>query len=287
MHPKRDGGAHRQVGGAFELRMIRAEAGDCARAAGIDLNLDLIGERKRHHQTLDIVVTVGTPRSHAQHEIDLGRRKRREIDHGEALYPNPDPHPGLLAARPKDRGRDRDMELRMPDQRLKVLIEAGNIQARVAELGAQITRDYAGKRLTLVGVLKGSFVFLADLMRAIDLPLAVDFIAISSYQGTQSTGVVQITADLSWPIEGQEVVIVEDIIDTGLTMRYLLENLATRQPASLKVASLLVKPSRAVVKVPVTYRGFEIPDEFVVGYGLDCNGKWRNLPFIGVIERSQ
>jgi hypoxanthine phosphoribosyltransferase len=175
----------------------------------------------------------------------------------------------------------------MPEQQLRALIDAQRIQTRVRELGAQITRDYAGRPLTLVGVLKGSFVFLADLMRAIELPLAVDFIAISSYQGTHSTGVVQITSDLSWPIEGQDVVVVEDIIDTGLTMRYLLENLATRQPASLKVASLLVKPSRALVEVSVDYRGFDIPDEFAVGYGLDCDGKWRNLPFIGVIDRKK
>ncbi len=166
----------------------------------------------------------------------------------------------------------------------EVLISADRIKARVAEMGAQIRRDYAGRPLTLVGVLKGSFVFLADLMRAIDLPLTVDFISISSYEGTRSTGIVQITGDLTRPIEGQEVVVVEDIVDTGLTMRYLLDNLATRKPASLRAAALLVKPSRVRVQIPIDYRGFEIDDEFVVGYGLDCDGKYRNLPYIGVFQ---
>ncbi len=174
--------------------------------------------------------------------------------------------------------------MRTSDARPQVLIGADRIQARVAEMGAQISRDYAGRPLTLVGVLKGSFVFLADLMRAIDLPLTVDFISISSYEGTRSTGIVQITGDLSRPIEGQEVVVVEDIVDTGLTMRYLLDNLATRKPASLRVAALLVKPSRARAQIPVAYLGFEIADEFVVGYGLDCDGRYRNLPYIGVIR---
>ncbi len=172
----------------------------------------------------------------------------------------------------------------MSSERPKILIGADRIQTRVAEMGAQISRDCAGRPLTLVGVLKGSFVFLADLMRAIDLPLAVDFISISSYLGTRSSGVVQITADLSWPIEGRDVIVVEDIVDTGLTMRYLLDNLATRKPASLRVAALLVKPARARVRIPVDYRGFDIADEFVVGYGLDCDGKYRNLPYIGVIR---
>ncbi len=171
-----------------------------------------------------------------------------------------------------------------PSPRVDVLIGADRIQARVAEMGAQISRDCAARPLTLVGVLKGSFVFLADLMRAVDLPVTVDFIAISSYQGTNTSGVVQITADLSWPIEGKDVIVVEDIVDTGLTMRYLLDNLATRRPASLRVAALLVKPTRARVQIPVDYRGFDIANEFVVGYGLDWDGKYRNLPYIGVIR---
>jgi hypoxanthine phosphoribosyltransferase len=167
---------------------------------------------------------------------------------------------------------------------IDVLISAEQIQARVKALGQQLTRDYADQPLTLVGVLKGSFVFMADLMRCIALPLVVDFIAISSYEGKTSTGVVQITSDLSRPIEGQHVVVVEDIVDTGLTMRYLLENLATRKPASLKVCSLLEKPTRARVKTPIDYLGFTIGDDFVVGYGLDHDGRWRNLPFIGLVR---
>ncbi len=165
---------------------------------------------------------------------------------------------------------------------MDVLIPEADVRARVRALGEQIARDYAGRSLVVVGVLKGSFIFLADLVRAIDLPLTVDFIGISSYQGTSSTGVVQITSDLGRPIEGKDVLLVEDIVDTGLTMRYLLENLATRGPASLKVCALLEKPTRARVNVPIDYRGFVIGDEFVVGYGLDRDGRMRNLPFVGV-----
>jgi hypoxanthine phosphoribosyltransferase len=163
-----------------------------------------------------------------------------------------------------------------------VLISADQLAARVKALGREITRDHEGKPLVVVGVLKGSFIFLADLVRAIELPLSIDFIGITSYQGSTSTGVVQITSDLTRPIEGKDVLLVEDIVDTGLSMRYLLDNLATRQPASLRVCALLEKPSRARVKVPVHYRGFVIADEFVVGYGLDWDGKMRNLPFVGV-----
>jgi hypoxanthine phosphoribosyltransferase len=163
-----------------------------------------------------------------------------------------------------------------------VLIPADRIAARVAELGQQITRDHAGKPLVVIGVLKGSFIFLADLVRAIDLPVSIDFIGITSYQGTSTTGVVQITSDLTRPIEGKDVLLVEDIVDTGLSMRYLLDNLATRQPASLRVCALLEKPARARVQVPIDYRGFVIGDEFVVGYGLDWDGRLRNLPFVGV-----
>jgi hypoxanthine phosphoribosyltransferase len=163
-----------------------------------------------------------------------------------------------------------------------VLISKEDLDARVRALGEQITRDHQGRSLVVVGVLKGSFIFLADLVRAIDLPIAIDFIGISSYQGTSSTGVVKITSDLTRPIEGKDVLLVEDIVDTGLSMRYLLDNLATRRPASVKVCALLEKPSRARVTVPIDYRGFVIGDEFVVGYGLDWDGKMRNLPFVGV-----
>ena len=166
--------------------------------------------------------------------------------------------------------------------RIDVLIGEADLRARVEALGRDITRDYAGRSLVVVGVLKGSFVFLADLVRAIDLPVAVEFIGISSYEGTTTTGAVKITSDLSRPIEGKDVLLVEDIVDTGLTMRYLLGNLGTRAPASLEVCALLEKPARAQVTVPIRYRGFVIGDEFVVGYGLDWDGRMRNLPYIGV-----
>jgi hypoxanthine phosphoribosyltransferase len=163
-----------------------------------------------------------------------------------------------------------------------VLIPEERIRARVRELGAEIARDYAGRPLVVVGVLKGSFVFVADLVRAIDLPVLVEFIGISSYQGTRSTGIVQITSDLGRSIEGMDVLLVEDIVDTGLTMKYLLENLETRRPASVKICALLEKPARAQVAIPIAYRGFVIDDVFVVGYGLDWDGRMRNLPFVGV-----
>ena len=169
-----------------------------------------------------------------------------------------------------------------PSGRVDVLIPEAELRARVRALGAEIARDYAGRSLVVVGVLKGSFIFLADLVRAIDLPLVVDFVGISSYEGTASSGVVKITSDLGRPIEGKDVLLVEDIVDTGLTMRYLLDNLATRSPASLEVCALLEKPSRARVTIPIAYRGFVIGDEFVVGYGLDWDGRMRNLPYVGV-----
>ncbi|HET6437835.1 MAG TPA: hypoxanthine phosphoribosyltransferase [Anaeromyxobacter sp.] len=168
------------------------------------------------------------------------------------------------------------------DTPVDVLISEKDLRARVAAMGAEISRDYKDRPLVLIGVLKGSFIFLADLVRAIDLPVMVDFIGISSYQGTRSTGVVQITSDLSRPIEGKHVLLVEDIVDTGLTMRYLLDNLGTRRPESVRIAALLEKPARAQVKIPIDYRGFVIGDDFVVGYGLDWDGKLRNLPYVGI-----
>lgn len=167
---------------------------------------------------------------------------------------------------------------------VEVLLPEERVRARVAELGAAITRDYAGRALKLVGVLKGSFMFLADLARAVDLPVQVDFIGTSSYQGATTSGVVRITTDLSCPIAGEHVLLVEDIVDTGLTVRYLLDNLGTRGPASVGVCALLRKPARARLPVPVAYTGFEIPDAFVVGYGLDRDGRFRNLPYIGVVR---
>jgi len=168
---------------------------------------------------------------------------------------------------------------------IATLLDEGTIAERVRALGAQITKDYAGKKLVLVCVLKGSFVFTADLARAVDLPLRVEFLGVRSYgEGTHSTGVVQITQDLSKPIEGEDILIVEDIVDTGLTIAHLLELLGTRKPASLKVCALLHKPARTRVEVPIDYLGFTIEDRFVVGYGLDWSERYRNLPMIGVVE---
>jgi len=175
----------------------------------------------------------------------------------------------------------------IPDKKLSILIDAAKIAARIKELGAQITKEYRGRGedLVVVGVLKGSFIFLADLVRAIELPITTEFIGIASYGNeTKSSGVVQITSDLTKPIDGKHVIVVEDIIDTGLTIDYLLENLSTRHPASVKVCALLHKPDRTVKKVPIDYLGFTIPNQFVVGYGLDFAQRYRNLPFIGLVE---
>jgi hypoxanthine phosphoribosyltransferase len=170
-------------------------------------------------------------------------------------------------------------------EELDVLFSQEQIAARVRELAAQIERDHRGQDVVLVGVLKGAFVFLGDLARAIDLPLAVDFINLSSYgEATESSGVVKITSDLSRPIEGKHVIIVEDVVDTGLTMRYLLDNFATRHPASVKICALLHKPSRARTRIPIQYLGFVAPDVFLVGYGLDAGEKFRNVPFIGIVK---
>ncbi len=174
---------------------------------------------------------------------------------------------------------------RVQGEDVAVLLSEEQLARRIAEMGAAITRDYAGRPLKLVGVLKGSYVFMADLSRAIDLPVKVDFIGTTSYQGTKSSGVVRITNDLSRPIEGEDLLLVEDIVDTGLTMKYLLENLRTRGPASVGVGALLRKPSRAQVTVAVDHVGFDIPDEFVVGFGLDWDGRFRNLPYLGVVRR--
>jgi len=172
------------------------------------------------------------------------------------------------------------------DNQVNVMFDEAKLQARLKELGAEITRDYKGQNLIVVGVLKGSVLFFADLVRQIDLPLSIDFLGLSSYgSGTASSGVVRITNDLAKPIEGAHVLVVEDIVDTGLTMQFLLENLKTRKPASVKICTLLEKPSRAKAKIPLHYTGFVIPDEFVVGYGLDFDEKFRNLPFIGVMRR--
>lgn len=171
-------------------------------------------------------------------------------------------------------------------ERLVTMLSADQIAARVRELGAQIAEEYKDRNLVLVVVLKGSFVFAADLCRAIDTHLRIDFLGVRSYgEGTESSGVVQITQDLSRPIAGEDVIIVEDIVDTGLTIAHLMDLFRTRGPKSVKVCSLLHKPARAKVAVNVDFLGFTMEDKFVVGYGLDFAEKYRNLPYIGVIER--
>jgi hypoxanthine phosphoribosyltransferase len=168
----------------------------------------------------------------------------------------------------------------------EVLVDEAAIQAKVAELGARISADYAGRQLTLVSVLKGSLPFMADLMRALALPVRIDLMEVSSYGGaaTESSGLVRILKDLSSSIEGQDVLIVEDIIDTGLTLNYLLRYLRGKNPASLRICTLLDKPARRLVDIPVDYIGFTIPDRFVVGYGLDYGEFYRNLRFVGVLR---
>lgn len=166
-----------------------------------------------------------------------------------------------------------------------VLLDEATIQARVRELGAEIARDYAGKRIVLVGILRGAVVFMADLIRAIDAPVMIDFIAVSSYgRSTKSSGVVRIFKDLNESIEGEHVIIVEDIIDSGLTLTYLVDLLQRRNPADLRVCSFLLKERPRDRDVAIDYVGFRIPDEFVVGYGLDYAGEYRNLPMLGVLD---
>jgi hypoxanthine phosphoribosyltransferase len=168
----------------------------------------------------------------------------------------------------------------------EVLISEADIQARVAELGRSISADYAGQELTLVSVLKGSLPFMADLMRAISVPVRIDLMEVSSYGGTatESSGLVRILKDLSASIDGQDVLIVEDIIDTGLTLNYLLRYLRGKNPRTLRICTLLDKPARRLVEIPVDYVGFTIPDRFVVGYGLDYGEVYRNLRFVGVLR---
>jgi hypoxanthine phosphoribosyltransferase len=167
----------------------------------------------------------------------------------------------------------------------EVLISSEELQRRVRELGEQISRDYAERSLLLVGVLKGAVFFLSDLMRFIDVPVEVDFMAVASYgSATDSSGVVRILKDLDVAIDGRDVLIVEDIVDSGLTLQYLMRNLGSRNPASLEVCALLTKPARRKVELPTRYVGFEIADRFVVGYGLDYGERHRNLPFVAVLE---
>jgi len=167
----------------------------------------------------------------------------------------------------------------------EVLLDAETVNARVAELGAEISADYEGRDLLLIGVLKGAVFFMADLMRKLTIQCEVDFMAISSYgASTDSSGVVRILKDLDINIEGRNVLVVEDIIDSGLTLSYLVRNLESREPASLEVCALLTKPARREIDVPVRYVGFEIPNRFVIGYGLDFGERYRNLPYVAVLS---
>ncbi len=167
----------------------------------------------------------------------------------------------------------------------RVLLSEEQLAKRILEIGAEITADYAGKEILMIGVLRGAVLFMADLARAIKVPAAIDFMAVSSYgAGTSSSGVVRILKDLDENVEGKHVLVVEDIIDSGLTLNYLVDNLKSRQPASIKICTLLNKPDRRKVDVDIAYNGFTIPDHFVIGYGLDYAEKYRNLPFIGILK---
>lgn len=173
-------------------------------------------------------------------------------------------------------------------ENIETLFSAEEIQERVAELGAQITKEFKGQPLHVIGVLKGSFMFLADLVRHIDLDCSIDFLGVSSYGSrTQTSGIVRMTQDLSTPIANKHVLIVEDIVDTGLTMKYLIDNLQTRRPESISVCTLLHKPSNQRIEVPIHYVGFTIPNEFVIGYGLDYAQLYRNMPYIGYVNMTR
>jgi hypoxanthine phosphoribosyltransferase len=182
---------------------------------------------------------------------------------------------------------DQQVAPRMHADVAEILITEEQIRDKVRELGLKVTADYAESSVTLVSVLKGSLPFMADLMRAIEIPVQIDLMEVSSYGGatTETSGLVRILKDLSSSIAGKDVLIVEDIIDTGLTLNYLLRYLRGKNPRSLKICALLDKPARRLVEIPIDYRGFTIPDEFVVGYGLDYGEYYRNLPFIGILRR--
>jgi hypoxanthine phosphoribosyltransferase len=174
----------------------------------------------------------------------------------------------------------------VPDDAIgEILVPADALARRVTELAAEVSRDYADKDLVLIGVLKGAVFFLSDLMRQLEIPVEVDFMAVASYgSATKSSGVVRILKDLDAVIEGRDVLIVEDIVDSGLTLQYLLRNLAGRNPASLEVCALLIKPERRKVELQTRYVGFEIPDRFAIGYGLDYGERYRNLPFVAALK---
>jgi hypoxanthine phosphoribosyltransferase len=167
----------------------------------------------------------------------------------------------------------------------EVLVSAEDLERRVSELGAEISRDYEGRDLVMIGVLKGAVLFIGDLMRELTVPCEIDFMAVSSYgSATDSSGVVRILKDLDSPIDGRDVLLVEDIVDSGLTLHYLLKNLSARNPASLEVCALLTKPERRRIELPIRYVGFEIPNRFAIGYGLDHAQRYRNLRYVAVLD---
>ena len=170
----------------------------------------------------------------------------------------------------------------------RVLIPEDKVDERIAQLGEQISQDYAGRQVHMIGILKGSIFFICELAKRITVPVTMDFMSVSSYgAGTRSSGVVKLIKDLDDPINGKDVLVVEDIIDSGRTLSYLLKNLSSRQPASIRLCTLLDKPERREVDVEVDYQGFRIPDEFVIGYGLDYDQRYRNLPYIGVLSLTE
>ncbi len=171
---------------------------------------------------------------------------------------------------------------------VRVLIPEDKVDERIAQLGEEISRDYEGRQVHLIGILKGSIFFICELAKRITVPVTLDFMSVSSYgSGTKSSGVVKLIKDLDEPINGKDILIVEDIIDSGRTLSYLLKNLSARQPASIRLCTLLDKPERREVDVEVDYQGFQIPDEFVIGYGLDYDQRYRNLPYIGVLSLTE
>ena len=171
---------------------------------------------------------------------------------------------------------------------VRVLLPEDKVDERIAQLGAQISQDYAGRQVHLIGILKGSIFFICELAKRITVPVTMDFMSVSSYgAGTKSSGVVKLIKDLDEPVNGKDILVVEDIIDSGRTLSYLLKNLSDRQPASISLCTLLDKPERREVDVEVDYQGFHIPDEFVVGYGLDYDQRYRNLPYIGVLSLTE
>lgn len=169
-------------------------------------------------------------------------------------------------------------------EKVKVLISEEDVNARIRELGEQISKDYAGEEVHLISILKGGAFVTVELAKRITVPTSLDFMYVSSYSGTTSTGIVKIVKDLDHPIEGKNVIVVEDIIDTGRTLAYLMELLKDRKPKSVKLCTLLDKPERRVTEISADYTGFVVPDEFIVGYGLDYDQKYRNLPFVGILE---